>query len=69
MLDVATALVVEVYQELGMKFDEAIADLEGRLADPDSPLPKRAPPPPDDRASMSMLQAMMGGSDFRGPRG
>lgn len=62
-------LVVEVYRELGMKFDEALADLEGRLADPTEPAKRRSPPPPDDGASMAALQAMMGGTTFKGPRG
>lgn len=69
MLSVTTALVIEVYQELGMKFDDAFADLEGKLV-PEGEVPKkRAVPPPDDRASMAMLQSAMAGSNFRGPRG
>jgi hypothetical protein len=70
VLSLTTALVIEVYQELGMKFDEAFADLEGKLVDSaNGEVPKkRAPPPPDDRASMAMLQSAMSGSSFKGPR-
>lgn len=69
MLSLTTALVIEIYQELGMKFDEAFADLEDKLV-PEGEAPKKRPaPPPDDRASMAMLQSAMAGSNFRGPRG
>ena len=71
MLDLVTALVIEVYQELGMKFDEATGELAGKLLDPDDPETptKRAPTPSQEKASMAMLQSMMGGSSFRGPKG
>jgi hypothetical protein len=52
-----------------MKFDDAYADLEGKLVEPGQPPKKRAAPPPDDRASMAMLQSAMAGSSFKGPRG
>lgn len=54
-----------------MKFDEATAELNGKLLDPDDPATpkKRVPTPSQEKASMAMLQAMMGGSNFQGPRG
>jgi len=71
VLDLVTALVIEVYQELGMKFDEATAELAGKLLDPTDPETpkKRVPTPSQEKASMAMLQSMMGGSNFKGPRG
>lgn len=49
-----------------MKFQEATEELHKRLSDPLSPQAVRAP---DNESSLAMLQAMMGGSDFEGPRG
>ena len=72
MLDATWALVIEIYGEYGMKFDEANNELAKRLYEGDN-TPQaqraRAPRPPDDAASMAMLQAAMKDSDFRGPRG
>ena len=64
-------LVVESYQEQGLKFDEAIAELAGKLADPgEKPKRgKRAPNPVQEQNSMAALQAAMAGTSFRGPRG
>lgn len=67
VLDVARVLIIEVYREYGMKFQEAIEELESKLVDPTDPRTK--PRAPDNEASMAMLQAMMGGSDFGGPKG
>lgn len=61
------ALLVEVYRELGMKFTETIEELEKRLGDPAAPA--RRKPEPDNQASLAVLQAMMGGSDFSGAKG
>jgi len=67
VLDVARVLIIEIYREYGMKFQEAIEELESKLVDPTDPQPK--PRAPDNEASMAVLQAMMGGSDFGGPKG
>lgn len=61
-------LVLEVYREYGMKFEEAMDELRTRLTDPSTPEGKKAREPDND-TSLAMLQAMMGGSDFGGPRG
>lgn len=66
VLDLTWALVLEIYREYGMKFQEATEELHKRLSDPLSPQDVRAP---DNESSLAMLQAMMGGSDFEGPRG
>lgn len=64
------AIVLEIYREYGMKFEEAIDELNSRLADPGAPRkPKPPPRPQENDQSMAVLQAMMGGTDFRGPRG
>jgi len=68
VVDMTWAIVMEVYREYGMKFEEAIQELSGRLADPMSPQAQRLREPDND-ASLAMLQSMMGGSDFGGPRG
>lgn len=68
MLDVTWALIIEIYKEYGMKFDEAISELQKRLTDPGTPEGKQARAPDND-ASLAMLQSMMAGSDFGGPRG
>ena len=56
-----------------MKFDEATTELSKRLYGDGETTPQaqraRAPKPPDDASSMAVLQALMGDSDFRGPRG
>ena len=67
VLDVARVLIIEVYREYGMKFQEAVEELESKLVDPTDPRTK--PRAPDNEASLAMLQAMMGGSDFGGPKG
>lgn len=46
-----------------MKFEEAYDDLAKRIADPDEPGRPKAPPPPPD---MSLFNAMMANSDFKG---
>jgi hypothetical protein len=62
------ALLIEIYGEYGMKFEEATKELQSRLTDPSTPEGAKARAP-DDAASMTMLMAMMGGSDFGGPTG
>lgn len=73
VIDMARVLVLETYRELGLKFQEAVDELDDRIVGVDgSAAPKRerpAPRPADNDASLAMLQAMMGGSDFGGPRG
>ena len=61
-------LVLEIYRDYGMKMEQAVDELQARLTGPieAAAAPQRVP---DDGASMAMLQAMMGGSDFRGPKG
>ena len=66
VLDLTTAIVVEIYREFGMKFTEIMEELDKRLAEPDK---RRTPPQPDNQASLAMLQAMMGDSDFKGVKG
>lgn len=67
------AVLIEIYREYGMKFDEAIKELNSQLADRTTPKGRqakaKAPTPVEEAASMAMLQSMMGGSDFGGPRG
>jgi len=71
VVDLTWVLVLEVYREYGMKFEEAFTELESKLYDPSDPEASkpRPKPPPDNDASLAMLQAMMGGSDFGGPSG
>ena len=70
MLDMTWAVLVEVYRDYGMKFDEAITELQSRLADPSTPEGRKAKEnAPDDQASMAMLMGLMSGSDFGGPTG
>lgn len=57
---------MEVYQEMGVQFQEAIESIDKKIGDPDKPKAARTP---DDQASMAMLQSMMGGSSFKGPKG
>lgn len=65
----AWAVLVEVYRDYDVKFEEAMVDLNTKMADPAAP-PKRKPPSAaDEAASLAMLQSMMAGSDFRGPKG
>ncbi len=66
LVDIAKVLILEVYREMGVLFQEATESLDKSIGDPDTP--KRASQP-DDQASMAMLMGMMGGSDFRGPKG
>jgi hypothetical protein len=56
---------VEVYRELGMKFDEALDELSKAISDPVERQQKK-PRPEDEAAGLAMLQAMVGGSDFKG---
>ncbi len=72
VVDVARALVTEIYGEYGLKFEEASDELDKRLYGPnvpDQPQAPRSSRAPDDASSMAMLQAMMKDSDFGGPRG
>lgn len=68
VIDVAWALVTEIYGEYGMKFQEANEELHKKLYPQEAPQRKRATKP-DDAASMAALQAMMKNSDFGGPKG
>jgi hypothetical protein len=68
VIDVTWAILMEVYQDYGMKFDDAMEELNKRLTDPTTPEGAKVRAP-DDAASMAVLQAMMGGTDFGGPRG
>lgn len=68
VLDITTALVVEVYRELGMKFEEALDDLNERVSDPETRT-KRQPKPADEAAGFALLQAQMQQTDFKGVRG
>jgi hypothetical protein len=63
--------LVEVYRELGIKFEEAVSDLDGLLAGESRQEQKRAqaPSPQDEAASMALLSAMMKDTSFQGPRG
>ena len=67
VLDVAWALVIEIYREYGMKFQEAMDEITQKVTDPADPVqrPARAP---DNASSMAMLQAMIKDSDFGGPK-
>ena len=72
-MEMARVLVLETYRESGMKFQEAIDELNGRLAEAGGTSAqkrkKATPKPADNDASMAMLQSIMGGSDFGGPKG
>lgn len=68
VIDLTQAVIVEIYQDYGMKFDEAINELQVRLTDPSTPKGRKVRAP-DNESSMAMLQAMMKGSDFGGPKG
>jgi hypothetical protein len=67
-LPLVYALVMDIYGEYGMKFEEATTELNSRLTDPATPEGQKARAP-DDAASMAMLQAMMRDSNFGGPKG
>ena len=74
VLDLAYALQLETYREMGVNFDDAVADLNHRLWLPlGPPAPGEAPPsptpPPNDEASMAILQAQMKNTQFRGALG
>jgi hypothetical protein len=72
VIDLAWVLIIEVYQEYGMKFQEATAELHAKLDDRTAPAAQAArkrPAPSAEAQSMVMLQALMGGTDFRGPKG
>lgn len=64
VLAIAYVMVIEVYQEIGVKFEDAIEELESKIVDP----VERKPKVIDNEASMAQLMAMMGGSDFKGKR-
>lgn len=69
------ALLMEIYKDYGMKFEEATQELDKRLYEDDVPKqgqqPRRAARKraPDNDQSMAMLQAAMRGSSFGGPKG
>ena len=67
VLDIAVVLVLEVYRELGVKFEEAHADLSDRLADEVVRKPK-VPTPSQEAMGMQELMAVMRQSDFRGAK-
>ena len=70
VIDVAWAVLIEVYREYGMKFDEATTELTKAVADPSTPEGRKArAPEPNNDQSLAALQAMIGGSTFGGPRG
>ena len=60
--------MVEVYRELGMKFDEALDELNGVLRDPSEKQTAKAPRPQDEAAGLAMLQARMAATDFKGAK-
>lgn len=68
VVDLTWALLMEVYREYGMKFEDAYSELQKQLGDqpPAAVQQKRTQ---DDASSMAMLQALMKDSDFAGPRG
>ena len=65
VINLTWAVLIEVYREYGMKFDEAIKELNSQLADPETPKGRqakaKAPTPAEEAASMAMLQSMIGG--------
>jgi hypothetical protein len=67
VIDVARVLIIEVYRDYGMKFQEAMDELNSKLGETGEAQP--APRAPDNDASMAMLQALMQSSDFGGPKG
>ena len=67
-LDIAITLLIESYQEAGMKIDEAHKDLMSRLY-PAKPGRPKTPTPEEEAASMAMLMSRMSASDFRGALG
>lgn len=68
VMEMTWAVLIEIYGQYGMKFEEATDELNSRLTDPSTPEGRKARTP-DDAASMALLQAMMAGSDFGGPKG
>lgn len=68
VLDITVVLVLEVYRELGVKFDEAYADLTDRLADAVE-RPPNVPTPAQEATGMIELMARMRQSDFKGAVG
>lgn len=62
------AILVEIYREYGMKFEEATTEIKKAIAEPASPQEKKITAQ-QEAASMAMLQSMMSGSDFGGPKG
>lgn len=68
MLDVAWALVTEIYGQYEMKFEDAQTELRKQtLGAEEAKRPQQVAA--DNAASMAMLQSMMGDSTFKGPRG
>lgn len=64
----AWALLIEIYREYGLKFEEAMTELNKVIMGPQAPETQKATER-SDASAMAMLQSMMGDSDFKGPRG
>ena len=62
------AMLVEIYRDYGIKFEEAMTELKKTILGPDSPEHARATEANEAR-SMAMLKSMMSGSNFGGPKG
>lgn len=71
VIDMSQAILVEIYREYGMKFEEAKTEIYKTLHGPEaSETPKgKQHAAQNEAASMAMLQSMMSGSDFKGPKG
>jgi len=67
VVDVARVLILEIYRDYGLKFQEAMDELDSKISDPTAPKPK--PRAPDNDSSLALLQSLMQGSDFGGPKG
>lgn len=68
----AHVLVLEIYRDYGMKIEDAVRELDGRLAGPvesGQPQPRRQQEEPANDQALMMLQARMKESNFKGPRG
>ena len=68
VVNMTWALLVEIYREYDMKFETAVDEITKAISEPDAPQAKKATAN-EEAASMAMLQAMMVGSDFKGPKG
>jgi len=67
VVDMTWALLVEIYRDYEMKFEAAVSEITKAIS-PESPQAEKAVAV-DEAASMTLLQAMMAGSDFKGPKG